>query len=350
MYDVRSEMIQTGGDAARASVAVIIPCYNEERTIGRVVRDFRVALPWSRIFVYDNNSSDGTVRAAEAAGAIVRRETMQGKGHVVRRMFSDIEADAYVMVDGDDTYDAFDAPGMVDRVLRDGIDMVVGRRVDSETAAYRSGHRFGNTLLTRTVGLLFGNELQDMLSGYRVFSRRFVKTFAVFTPGFEIETEMTVHALNLRLPVEEIPSRYKSRPEGSTSKLRTYHDGSRILLTIFNLMRGERPLLFFTIISFVLCAASLLLGYPVVVEFLRTGLVPRFPTAILATGLAILSALSLACGFTLDTVTRGRRLATKLAYLAIPRWSPDETRAWESTSEPQLHPAEKRESHGHGDA
>ncbi len=319
---------------AEALIAVIIPCYNEEKTIARVVRDFRAALPRAAIFVYDNNSSDGTVREALSAGAIVRHEAMQGKGHVVRRMFGDIEADAYVMVDGDDTYDAFAAPAMIERVLRAGVDMVVARRIDSEAAAYRNGHRLGNTMLTRAVGLLFGDRFQDMLSGYRVFSRRFVKSFAVFTPGFEIETEMTVHALALRLPVEEIATTYKSRPEGSASKLRTYHDGARIVFAIFNLLRGERPLLFFTLVSALLAFVSLVLAYPVILEFLRTGLVPRFPTAILATGLAILAALSLACAFTLDTVTRGRRAFATLAYLAVPRWSAADQPADRYTSEP----------------
>jgi glycosyltransferase involved in cell wall biosynthesis len=308
-----------GIDGAR--IAVLIPCFNEEKTIGNVVRDFRVALPGAAIFVYDNNSTDRTADVADAAGAIVRHESMQGKGYVVRRMFSDIDADAYVMLDGDDTYDAFAAPAMVERVLSGGVDMAVGRRVDSEAAAYRNGHRFGNTLLTGTVSMLFGDRVQDMLSGYRVFSRRFVKSFAVFTPGFEIETEMTVHALGLRLPVEEIPTAYKSRPEGSASKLRTYKDGSRIIFAIFNLLRGERPLLFFTLVAAVLECISVVLAYPILVEYLRTGLVPRFPTAILSTGLSILSALSLACAFTLDTVTRGRKALTMLTYLSVPRWS-----------------------------
>jgi glycosyltransferase involved in cell wall biosynthesis len=306
-----------------ARIAVLIPCYNEERTISQVVADFRCALPAAHIYVYDNNSTDATARVATQAGAIVRCETMQGKGHVVRRMFSDIEADAYVMVDGDDTYDAAAAPGMLELLLRDGLDAVVGRRVDSDKAAYRAGHRFGNLLLTGAISVLFSDRIKDMLSGYRVFSRRFVKSFPIFAPEFEIETEMTVHALTLRMAVLEVATIYKARPEGSVSKLRTYHDGFRIIWMIFNLVRGERPLLFFTIVSVLFALSSIILGYGVVVEFLRTGLVPKFPTAILATGLAILSALSLSCAFILDTVTRARRSAAMLAYLAVPRWGAD---------------------------
>jgi glycosyltransferase involved in cell wall biosynthesis len=305
-----------------ARVAVLIPCYNEALTIRQVVADFRRALPDAQIYVYDNNSTDATSQVATAAGAIVRSEPMQGKGHVVRRMFSDIEADAYVMVDGDDTYDASPAPSMVELLLRDGLDIVLGRRVDTDEAAYRAGHRFGNALLTGAISRLFGDRFKDILSGYRVFSRRFVKSFPVFAPEFEIETEITVHALTLRLPTHEIDTTYRSRPEGSTSKLRTYRDGFRIVLMIFNLLRGERPLLFFTMVSALFAAASVILGYGVVVEFLRTGLVPKFPTAILATGLAILAALSLSCAFILDTVTRSRRSASMLAYLAVPRWHP----------------------------
>ncbi len=306
--------------SGKARVAVLIPCYNEALTISQVVADFRCALPTAHIYVYDNNSTDATGRVATEAGAIVRCEPMRGKGHVVRRMFSDIEADAYVMVDGDDTYDAAAAQGMVELLLRDGLDEVVGLRVDNDEAAYRAGHRFGNSMLTGAISVLFSNRFKDILSGYRVFSRRFVKSFPIFAPEFEIETEMTVHALTLRMAVQEVATTYRSRPEGSVSKLRTYHDGFRIVLMIFNLVRGERPLLFFTIVSVLFAAASIILGYAVVVEFLRTGLVPKFPTAILATGLAILSALSLSCAFILDTVTRARRSAAMLAYLAMPRW------------------------------
>jgi len=317
------EGLSASGNLRNARIAVLIPCYNEERTISQVVADFRLALPGAQIYVYDNNSTDATARVATAAGAIVRCEPMQGKGNVVRRMFSDIEADAYVLVDGDDTYDAVAAPAMVELLLRDGLDIVLGRRVDSDEAAYRAGHRFGNALLTGAISRLFGDRFKDILSGYRVFSRRFVKSFPVFAPEFEIETEITVHALTLQLPTQEIATTYRSRPEGSESKLRTYRDGFRIVLMIFNLLRGERPLLFFTIVSVLFAVVSVTLGYGVVVEFLRTGLVPKFPTAILATGLAILSALSLSCAFILDTVTRARRSAAMLAYLSVPRWSAD---------------------------
>lgn len=272
------------------------------------------------IYVYDNNSRDDTKAVARHAGAVVRSETNQGKGHVVRRMFSDIEADAYLLVDGDDTYDSSIAAEMVGRLLREKLDMVVARRIDRTAAAYRPGHRFGNTLLTGTVGHLFGRRCKDMLSGYRVLSRRFVKSFPVFTRGFEIETEMTVHALTLQMPIQEIDTEYRERPAGSTSKLRTYRDGVRILSAIFHLFREERPLLFFSLISALFALTSLALAYPVVIEYLQTGLVRRFPTAILATGMAILSALSLASAFILDTVTHGRRSDALLHALAIERW------------------------------
>jgi glycosyltransferase involved in cell wall biosynthesis len=302
-------------------VAVLIPCYNEERTISCVVANFRRALPSATIYVYDNNSNDATGRLAEVAGAIVRTEPVQGKGQVVRRMFADVEADVYVMVDGDDTYDASSAALMVDILLRERVDMVVGCRVDDNVAAYRPGHRFGNALLTRAVAWLFEGRFKDVLSGYRIFSRRFVKSFPISARGFEIETEITVHALTLQSPIREIETNYRARVEGSTSKLRTYRDGFHILRMIFDLVRKERPLLFFTGTAILFALLSLILTYPVVTEFLRTGLVPRFPTAILATGLAILSALSLACGFVLDTVTRGWRSMAMLAYLSIPNCS-----------------------------
>jgi glycosyltransferase involved in cell wall biosynthesis len=306
------------GDAV---IAILVPCYNEERTIAQVVKDFRAALPGAIVYVYDNNSQDATGLEAASAGAIVRNEPLQGKGHVVRRMFADIEADAYVMIDGDGTYDVASARAMVELLLNDNLDMVVGCRVDNDIAAYRKGHRFGNALLTGAVSRLFGNRCKDILSGYRVFSRRFVKSFPVFSRGFDIECELTVHALTLELPMQELPTNYGARPAGSTSKLRTYRDGIRILRRIFDLVREERPLFFFTWTAFVLALISLILAYPVVTEFLRTGLVLRFPTAILATGFGILSALSLTCGSILDTVTRGRRSALLLAYLSIPRWN-----------------------------
>jgi glycosyltransferase involved in cell wall biosynthesis len=299
-------------------VAVLIPCYNEAVAIGRVVADFRAALPDAAIHVYDNNSSDGTAEAAAAAGALVRRETMQGKGHVVRRMFADIEAEAYVLVDGDDTYDAAAAPEMVRMLFEQRLDMVNGARVTDIAAAYRPGHRLGNQALTGLVRVLFGDRIRDMLSGYRVFSRRFVKSFPALAEGFETETEFTVHALELKLPVGEVATRYKDRPPGSASKLRTFRDGWRILLTITGLLKRERPLLFFGAIAGVLLLVALALFLPVLITYLDTGLVPRLPTFLASVGLAVLSALALACGLILDTVTRGRREAKRIAYLTIP--------------------------------
>lgn len=301
-----------------ATVAILIPCYNEERAVAKVVTDFRRALPDARIYVYDNNSADRTVEEAKKAGAIVRSETQQGKGFVVRRMFADIEADAYVLVDGDDTYDASIAGTLVQMLFRQQVDMVVGRRVsEAGTEAYRPGHRFGNTLFTRSVAWLFGERFEDILSGYRVFSRRFVKSFPIFTGGFEIETELTIHALTLDVPIVEVETRYGSRPEGSLSKLRTYRDGLRILAAIVLLFREERPLTFFSLIAGVMVLAAIVLMYPVVVEFLHTGLVRRFPTAILCTGLVLSGLLSMVCGLVLDTVTRGRKEAKRLTYLSI---------------------------------
>ncbi len=307
-------------DLSQAVIAVLIPCYNEEQAIAQVVADFRQALPSATIYVYDNNSRDNTARVAAAAGAVVRQVPLQGKGQVVRRMFADVDADAYLMVDGDGTYDARSAPAMLSILLSGEIDMVVGRRQDDDELAYRPGHRFGNAMLTGTVAFLFGDRFRDILSGYRAFSRRFVKGFPIFAHNFEIETEITVHALTLQMPIREVDTYYGKRPAGSTSKLNTYRDGIKILIMIFDLVREERPLFFFTLVAAVFALASLVLAYPVVMEFLRTNLVPRLPTAILATGLAILSALSLTCGFVLDTVARGRRSAKILAYLAIPHW------------------------------
>jgi glycosyltransferase involved in cell wall biosynthesis len=301
---------------ARYSIAVLVPCYNEETAIARVVADFQAALPSAAIFVFDNNSTDRTVEAARAAGAEVFTERRQGKGNVVRRMFTDIEADLYVLVDGDATYDAPSAPKMIERLLRDRLDMVVGGRVDQDVAAYRVGHRAGNRLLTSFVGEVFGHQFNDMLSGYRVFSRRFVKSFPVLSGGFEIETELTVHALELGLPVAEIETPYFARLEGSASKLSTWRDGFRILLTIFRLYRAERPLRFFTTVGIVLAIVSLGLATPVIVTYAETGLVPRLPTAVLSMGLMLLAFLSGSAGLILDTVTRGRREAKLFAYLA----------------------------------
>lgn len=299
-------------------VAVLVPCFNEESTIGTVIDDFREALPGCVVYVYDNNSTDKTIDVAKARGAVVRSEAMQGKGHVVRRMFADIEADVFILVDGDDTYDASAAPAMVSELLDNGLDMITGRRIETSTEAYRFGHRFGNRLLTNMVSAPFGRRVSDLLSGYRVLSRRFVKSFPVLSGGFEIETELTVHALELGMPQAEVDTHYKERPEDSESKLNTYRDGARILRTIIVLLKEERPLAFFTIVFAVLASLSTVLAVPIVIEFIDTGLVPRFPTAILCTGLMLLAFLSLACGFVLDTVTRGRRELKRLSYLRIP--------------------------------
>jgi len=300
-------------------VAVLIPCYNEEKAIPSVVRDFRAALPDAAIYVYDNNSKDRTAEMAREAGAFVRSEPLQGKGNVVRRMFADIEADIFVMVDGDGTYDAASAPRMIDRLLSGHLDMVVGSRLQTEaTGAFRAGHHFGNKLLTGTVSWIFGDRFDDMLSGYRIFSRRFVKSFPAVSAGFETETELAVHALSLRLPVAEIETPYGARPEGSVSKLNTYRDGIRISWMILQLTREERPMAFFGLVSAALFLLSVGLGLPVLVEFMRTGLVPRLPTALLATGIMLLAFLSLVSGFNLDNVTRGRREIKRLAYLALP--------------------------------
>jgi glycosyltransferase involved in cell wall biosynthesis len=299
-------------------VAVLIPCYNEARTIGAVVRDFRRALPKAEILVFDNRSTDATAAEALAAGAAVRKVGQRGKGNVVRRMFADVEAEVYLMVDGDGTYDAASAGALVQRLMAEGLDMVVGSRVSGEADAYRPGHRIGNVMLTRAVALLFGDTFSDMLSGYRVFSRRYAKSFPAAATGFEIETELTVHALQLHMPAAEMSTRYGSRPEGSVSKLSTWRDGWRILYTIGRLFKNERPLMFFSL-GFAACSLlSVVLAIPLFDEYLRTGLVPRFPTAILCTGLMLLGMILLACGLILDTVTRGRIEAKRLAYLAIP--------------------------------
>lgn len=298
-------------------IAVIIPCYNEEMTVGRVVSDFRTALPGATVYVYDNNSQDSTIAAARAAGAVVRSETLQGKGNVVRRMFADVEAEVYVMVDGDATYDVASAPQMIGLLVERRLDMVVATRLHSgQAGAFRHGHQFGNRLLTGFVAWLFGNRFNDMLSGYRVFSRRFVKSFPALSQGFETETELAVHALSLHLPVDEFESPYGARPEGSVSKLHTYRDGWRILVTIVKLFKSERPFAFFCLAGSLLAAISLGLATPVVLTFIETGAVPRLPTAILATGTMLLAFLSLACGFILDNVTQGRREMKRLHYLA----------------------------------
>jgi glycosyltransferase involved in cell wall biosynthesis len=302
---------------SRFDVAVLVPCFNEERAIAKVVADFRAALPDAKIYVYDNNSTDGTVAAAERAGAVVRRENHQGKGYVVRRMFNDIEADIYVLVDGDATYDAPSAPAMIAKLVGDRLDMVVGGRVDREAAAYRPGHRTGNAMLTGFITHIFGRAFTDILSGYRVFSRRFVKSFPILSGGFEIETELTVHALELELPVGEVPTPYFSRPVGSASKLSTWHDGFRILWTVLKLYRAERPLALFGSLGIALGIVSIGLAIPIFITYVERGLVPRLPTAVLSTGLMLVAVLSIACGLILDTVTRGRREVKLLAYLAL---------------------------------
>jgi glycosyltransferase involved in cell wall biosynthesis len=299
-------------------IAVLVPCYNEEATIATVVREFRASLPSSVIYVYDNNSRDATVERAREAGAVVRFETRQGKGNVVRRMFSDIEADVYVLVDGDDTYDASVAPALIGKLIDEGLDIVSGQREATDATAYRRGHVLGNVLLTGLTSLMFGVRLHDMLSGYRIMSRRFVKSFPSAAAGFGIETELTVHAVRMKVPMAEVPTRYKERPEGSASKLSTYRDGFRILLTIVGLMRRERPLIFFTSIFAFFALFSFAIGIPVVIEYFQTGLVPRLPTAVLVTGMMMLAFLSLFTGLMLDTVTRGRWEIKRLRYLAIP--------------------------------
>jgi glycosyltransferase involved in cell wall biosynthesis len=299
-------------------IAILVPCYNEEAAVATVVKDFRNALPSAKIYVYDNNSRDRTAAVAREAGAEVRSERRQGKGHVVRRMFADVDADIYVLVDGDATYDAPSAPRMIERLVNERLDMVVGLRVDKAAAAYRPGHRTGNWMLTSFLSVVFGQDFKDILSGYRVFSRRFVKSFPVLSDGFEIETELAVHALELALPVAEVETPYYARPEGSFSKLNTWHDGFRILGTILKLYRSEKPLRFFAAIGAFLALVSIGLSIPVITTYLEQGIVPRLPTAVLSMGLMIMAMLSASSGLVLDTVTRGRREMKLLAYLSQP--------------------------------
>ena len=306
------------GDAEKAKIAVLIPCLNEEITIAKVVTDFRAALLGATVYVYDNDSTDGSAEAARRAGAVVRSEPLRGKGNVVRRMFADIDADIYVLVDGDDTYDAGSAPAMVTRLVERNLDIVNGRRTGNPEKAYRWGHRMGNAVLTTSVAKLFGNRFQDIESGYKIFSRRFVKSFPItISTGFQIEPEIAIHALELKMPTDEMPTPYRARPEGSLSKLRTFRDGIGTLWAIFLLLKEERPLAFFTTAFIVLAGMSFGFGTPVIITFVKTGLVPRFPTAILATGLMLLAFLSLACGLILDTVTRGRKETKRLQYLML---------------------------------
>jgi glycosyltransferase involved in cell wall biosynthesis len=307
---------QTAQSAAR--IAVLLPCYNEEAAIAQTVAGFRAALPGAAIYVYDNNSADRTREVAAAAGAIVRSERMQGKGNVVRRMFADIDADIYVMADGDATYDAGAAPELVRRLIDEQLDMVVGARTSEVEEAYRRGHRLGNRLFTHILASLFGRSFTDIFSGYRVFSRRFVKSFPALSRGFETETEISVHALELAMPVGEMVTAYGARLEGSHSKLSTWRDGFRIMRTILHLFRIERPVLFYGGFGLLLAILAVILAVPLAITYARTGLVPRFPTAILVTGLMIVAFLSVAVGLILDTVVRGRREVRRLAYLALP--------------------------------
>jgi len=303
--------------AASPKIAVLLPCYNEEAAIAATVAGFRTALPGATVYVYDNNSHDRTREVAAEAGAVLRTERQQGKGHVVRRMFADIDADVYVMADGDLTYDPKSAPQMVDLLLAEQLDMVVGTRRHEEKDAYRGGHVLGNKLFTGLLSGLFGRSFTDIFSGYRVFSRRFVKSFPVLSSGFEIETEMSVHALELRMPVGEIETAYGARPEGSASKLSTFSDGWRILKTIVTLYRIERPVLFYGSIGALLIALAIVLAIPLAITYFQTGLVPRFPTAILVTGMTIVAVLCFFAGLILDTVTRGRRELRRLYYLSL---------------------------------
>lgn len=321
----RAVEVQPGHAPTRpATVAVILPCYNEAGAIGAVVDGFRAALPHAVVHVFDNASTDGTAEVAAAHDAVIHRVHLRGKGNVVRRMFADVEADVYVMTDGDATYDLANIGEMVDGVLRGGCDMVVGARIeDSAGTAYRAGHKLGNRLLTGSVAILFGHGFRDMLSGHRVFSRRYVKSFPASAHGFEIETELTIHALELRMACQELPVRYFARPEGTESKLSTWRDGWRILRTIGRLFTSERPLAFFTLVALVLATLSIALGLPVVMFYFQTGLVPRLPTALLATGTMLSALLSLVCGIVLHHVTLARQETKRLAYLAVPA-----TRGW----------------------
>jgi len=309
--------------AGTQRIAVLVPCYNEEISIAKVVGDFRAALPTATVYVYDNNSSDRTAEVAAAAGAVVRREPRQGKGRVVRRMFTDVDADLYVLVDGDATYDAPSAPKMIAKLVAERLDMVCAVRVDREDAAYRPGHRAGNRLFTGFVAHVFGQSFTDMLSGYRVFTRRFVKSFPVLSGGFEIETELTVHALELRMPIADVPTRYGSREAGSSSKLHTVRDGLRIGRTIVHVIKEERPLQFFTLTALLFSLASLVSGYPILITYFETGLVPRLPTAILAMGLMIIAVLSFTAGVVLDSISNARRELRRLRYLDIPLFRSD---------------------------
>lgn len=297
------------------TIAALVPCYNEELSIASVVRDLRAAVPEMTIYVYDNSSTDRTSEVAREAGAVVRREERKGKGNVVRRAFADVEADIYVLIDGDDTYDAAALPEMI-RTLQEGpYDHILGVRQETTNSAYRPGHALGNRGFNWLVGNIFGSEVSDMLSGYRVMSRRFVKSFPALSREFEIETELTVHAMSVRVPQAEVSVGFKDRPEGSESKLRTYHDGFRILNLIAQLVRHERPMLFYGIVAALLALIGILVGIPVVADFVATGLVPRLPSAILAIGVVLAGGLAAVIGLILDGVLKARREVSRLNYL-----------------------------------
>jgi hypothetical protein len=318
MPDLTENTLQKPPHRRPIAVAVLLPCYNEARAIEAVIGEFRRALPHARIYVYDNNSSDGSATLARGAGATVRAEMRQGKGFVVRRMFADVEADIYVMCDADSTYEIAAAPRLIARLVDDGLDMVVGARSAVSTSAYRPAHKFGNWLLSTLVQRIFGAGFSDMLSGYRVFSRRFVKSFPVMSQGFEVETELTIHALELEMPCAEVETEFRDRPAGSESKLRTISDGLRILATIGSLLRQERPFALFGFGAGLLAVIALALAYPLLIEYLASGLVPRLPTAVLATGVMLLAYLSLFSGLILANVTRSRQEAKRLRYLELP--------------------------------
>ena len=303
------------------SIAVLIPCYNESQTIKTVIESFREQIPSAKIYVYDNNSTDGTDTTAKQSGAIVRYVKAQGKGNVCRRMFADIDADIYIMVDGDSTYKATDAGKMITMLVDDELDMVTGVRVATSDNAYRNNHDWGNRLFNKILGKLFGSSMKDIFSGYRVFSHRFVKSFPSLSRGFEIETELCVHALELHLPYNEIEVVYDSRPEGSFSKLSTYKDGFRILRTMIMLFKETKPFKMFSIIAVALVVMALVLGYPLIITWLETGLVPRFPTAFLVVGLLIFAMISFTSGIILDGIAQLRRENKHLHYLKTSRWN-----------------------------
>lgn len=299
------------------NIAILLPCHNEGPAIHDVVRGFQQVFPGATVYVYDNNSTDNTIEEAKRAGAVVRSEKRQGKGHVIRRMFADVEADIYVMADGDGTYDPEAAPEMARRLADEQLDMVVGARQPVEgQATYRKGHKFGNRLLTTTVRMIFGQGFRDMLSGYRVFSRRFVKSFPALSTGFQIETEITIHALSLTLPCTEVETRYFERAVGTESKLSTYRDGILILSFIMLLFKEIKPFIFFTVISLGAFLLSLAIGIPVVIEFFQTGLVSRLPSAVLSAAIMICAVLSFMCGIILDSLSRGRIEQKRLRYVA----------------------------------